>query len=141
MNGRTSRRRIVAAASGAAAWLIAPRISLGMRGQDAHFVAEAERIRQQAIASGDQPYGEVLVRARSSATAPAGSSSMEMPMHMPNASHCGMRSSGRATGDSTARSSTPRRVPAPSASALAQAGVARMRFGPEANDGGPPQDG
>ena len=143
VNYRANRRTIVAAASAAAAWLIAPRITLGMSGQDAHFVAEAERMRQQAIASGDQPYGAVLVRAGEivgygpSRVVVDGSADA-------HAERVALWDAQRRTGNRQLDGTIIYSTSPPCAlcqRALAQAGVARMRFGPEASDGGPPKEG
>jgi tRNA(Arg) A34 adenosine deaminase TadA len=143
MNNRANRRAIIAAASGAAAWLIAPRTVLGMSGQDAHFVAEAARMRQQAIASGDQPYGAVLV----SAGEIVGYGASRVVVDGSADAHAErvalwdtQQRMGRRRLDGTIIYSTSRPC-ALCQRALAQAGVARMRFGPEASDGGPPQKG
>lgn len=58
--GASDRRRFLCLAGSGAALLAAP--SLSAAEPHAFFVAEAQRMKQQAVDAGDQPYGAVVVR-------------------------------------------------------------------------------
>lgn len=61
---RCNRRTFVALAGlGVAGLLFRPRAAAALGEQERFFVAEAARMKRQAVASGDQPYGAVVVMA------------------------------------------------------------------------------
>ena len=135
-----NRRTIIATVGGAAAWLLSPRLAKA-EGNHARFVAEAERMKQQAIASGDQPYGAIIVRAGE--IIGYGPSRVVVDRNSDaHAERVALRDAQQRTGsarlDGTVIYSTSRPCPL-CQRALASAGVAHMRFGAEASDAGPPQ--
>ena len=56
------RHFFVLAGCGVASLLTCPPLAIALSGQEKLFVAEAVRMKEQAIASGDQPFGAVVVR-------------------------------------------------------------------------------
>jgi tRNA(Arg) A34 adenosine deaminase TadA len=57
------RRFIVLVGSGVAGGIVPRRFAFALGEQERHFIAEAARMKSQAVASADQPFGAVLVRA------------------------------------------------------------------------------
>lgn len=136
-----SRRMIVAAAGGAAASIFLPSVGKAIDRDDARFIAEAERMKQQAIAAGDQGYGAVMVRAGEiigygpSRVVADGNPDA-------HAERVALWEAQRRTGSQRLEQAviySTSRLCLACQHALAQAGVARMRFGPEASDGDPPR--
>jgi tRNA(Arg) A34 adenosine deaminase TadA len=106
-----------------------------------HFIAEAARMRAEAVAAGDQPYGAVLVR--------AGAIIGYGPSRVVTTRNADAHAERVALWDAQVRAgskdmsgsvlySTSRPCAACQA-ALAAAGVARMFHGPAALDAGPPR--
>lgn len=136
-----NRRAIIASAGGTAAWFLSRHLARAAGGEDARFVAAAERMRQQAIARGDQPYGAIIV----SAGEIIGYGPSRVVVDRDPDAHAervalwdAQRRTGSARIDGTVIYSTS----SPCSlcqRALASAGVARMRVGIEASDAGPPK--
>jgi tRNA(Arg) A34 adenosine deaminase TadA len=133
-----NRRTIIASAYGTAVCFLTPTAGSA---DDARFVAEAERMKRQAIASGDQPYGAVIIRAGdiigygpSRVITDGNSDAHAERVALSDA----QRRTSKQRLDGTVIYATSRPCPL-CQRALAQAGVARMRVGPEASDAGPPQ--
>jgi tRNA(adenine34) deaminase len=133
-----NRRTIIASACGTAVWFLTPAAGAA---DDARFAAEAERMKQQAIASGDQPYGAVIVIAREivgygpSRVVVDGNSDA-------HAERIALQDAQRRTGSQRLDGAVIYSTSIPCAvcqRSLKRAGVARMRFGPEASDAGVPQ--
>jgi len=132
-------RRTMVAASGA--WLLASPSFVVAAEAHARFAAEAERMKQQAVANGDQPYGAVIVR------------SGEIVGYGPSRVFADRNSDAHAERvalwDAQRRLGTKQLADAviystsPPCSlcqrALAQAQIARMYVGPEARDAGTPR--
>ncbi|MGL4813103.1 MAG: deaminase [Beijerinckiaceae bacterium] len=137
-----SRRAVTAALLGALPWQSAGGAAEGgVADLHRRFAGEAARMRAQAIAAGDQPYGAVLVR--DGMIAGYGPSRVVMDSNIDAhaervALWAAQKALGRTRLDGAVIYSTapPCMICQP---ALAAAGVARMRVGPDAQDIGAPR--
>ena len=140
---RSPRRRTLLAAAGAvlgaskAAWAQAPAVAE----PDRFFVAEAFRIKDEAVARGDQPYGAVLVVAGTIAGyGPSRVNSDRNPDA--HAERVALWEAQKNLGRQVLEGAVVYATSPPCAAcqrALASAGVERMRVGPTAEDAGPPR--
>lgn len=140
---RSPRRRTVLAAAGAAlsaskaAWAQAPAVAE----PDRFLVAEAFRMKDEAVARGDQPYGAVLVVAGTIAGyGPSRVNSDRNPDA--HAERVALWEAQRRLGRQVLEGAVVYATSPPCAAcqrALASAGVGRMRVGPMAEDAGPPR--
>ena len=109
----------------------------------ARFAAEAARMRDQAVAAGDQPYGAVLVF--EGAIAGLGASRVIADNNPDaHAERVALRAAQRALARVDLTGATIYATSIPCAicqRALAAAGVSAMRVGPQAEDRGPPKAG
>src|SRR5262245_6648230 len=60
--GKTDRRAVVTAAGAAIVALAVPRTATAFEEAQRSFIAEAARMKREAVASGDQPFGAVVVK-------------------------------------------------------------------------------
>jgi tRNA(Arg) A34 adenosine deaminase TadA len=137
------RRRTVLAAAGVVlgtskgAWAQAPDVS----GPDRFFVAEAFRMKDEAVARGDQPYGAVLVVGGTIAGyGPSRVNSDRNPDA--HAERVALWEAQKRLGRQTLEGAVVYATSRPCAAcqrALASANVAHMRVGPAAEDAGPPR--
>ncbi len=136
------RRRTLLASAGAAliaadpVWAQAPAVAE----PDRFFMAEAFRMKDEAVARGDQPYGAVLVVA--GAIAGYGPSRVVSDRNPDaHAERVALWEAQKRLGRQSLAGAVVYATSRPCAAcqrALASAGVARMRVGPAAEDAGPP---
>lgn len=140
---RSPRRRTVLAAAGAvlgaskAAGARAPEVAE----PDRFFMAEAFRMKDEAVARGDQPYGAVMVVAGTIAgCGPSRVNSDRNPDA--HAERVALWEAQKRLGRQMLEGAVVYATSPPCAAcqrALASAGVERMRVGPMAEDAGPPR--
>jgi len=140
---RSPRRRTLLAAAGAvlsaskAAWAQGPAVAE----PDRIFVAEAFRMKDEAVARGDQPYGAVIVVAGAIAGyGPSRVNSNRNPDA--HAERVALWEAQKRLGRQILEGAVVYATSRPCAAcqrALASSGVARMRVGPTAEDAGPPR--
>jgi tRNA(Arg) A34 adenosine deaminase TadA len=126
------------AASGA--WLLASPTFSAATAEHARFAAEAERMKQQAIAIGDQPYGAVIVR--SGEIIGYGPSRVITDGSDAHAERVALWDAQRRLGTKQLADAVIYSTSPPCSlcqRALAQAQVARMYVGPDASDAGAPR--
>lgn len=136
-----SRRAFCQSFAGSALALLAAAPAHALTDRDRFFVAEAARMRQQAIAAGDQPYGAVIVR--NDEIIGYGPSRVILDRNpAAHAERVALWDAQRRTGTKALpgaviySTSIPCRV---CQRALTGAGIATMRYGPMATDAGPPK--
>ncbi len=136
------RRRFLRLSCAAAACHVAfPGLAAERDARQSTFVAEAQRMRELAIAAGDQPYGAIVVR--DGAIIGYGLSRVVVDRDPgAHAERVALRDARRRSGAANLAGailySTSRPCPA-CEDAAAQAGIHRMFFGPSATDAGSPR--
>lgn len=138
---RCSRRKVAALVGGGALLGLFPDPVRAQSGRTAQFIAEAFRMRDQAVAAGDQPYGAVIVLSGEI----VGCGASRVVADRDNDRHAervalkdAQTRLGREdlSGAVIYSSSVPCMVCQP---VLARFGVARMIHGRQASDAGPPR--
>lgn len=139
----SSRRRSLLASAGASVIATAPAWAQAQPAaeSDRFFVAKAFRMKDEAVAHGDQPYGAVIVVA--GAIAGYGPSRVVSDRNPDaHAERVALWEAQKRLGRQLLEGAVVYATSRPCAAcqrALASAGVARMRVGPTAEDAGPPR--